>query len=181
MTCAQREPLCLRVGEIKERSWDWTLHFANLWRPQGDFAAGTRTRPVRWDPDGEELVAYGAQTGLEYESSGGISGYVTNRRGEIVPPAFPAAVNATVVDGPITWTGEPLSYDSLRERIQSVEWMAPAEFTVTPMSFIDEPGRQMTPAQIEALPGAAASAIVCRVTTTEGNKYDAIFDVTIDP
>lgn len=179
--CAPRESVCFRVGEIKTKCWDWTLAFARLWQPQRSFANGERMRPQRWDATLERLVAYGAQTGFEYGSNGGVSGYALNRRGEIVPPVFGIELGATFKEGSITWSTSELSLDSLVERIADAAWTASDGFDIVPLATVDEAARQESPVQIEALEGATGGVVICRLTTTAGNKYDAIFDVTIDP
>lgn len=161
MTCKARVfSSCILVGEALPFSIDWTTEFANLWKPNSAYAALSAVRPNE-------------ATGFEYVSSGGQSGSVE--------PTWPTEGGETITDGSITWTSQALSNASLRERITDVDWPAVSGFTITPDSFIDEPGRQITRAKIGS-EGVIRSRrnIRCEVTTTEGNDYVGILKMKVE-
>lgn len=156
---------CILVGEALDFPINWTMEFANLWEPNQAFANGIKVRPTTLE----------LQTGFDYSSSGGQSD------GDTEPP-WPTALAETVADGSIAaWTAGALSFDSLRERIDTVEWEAPVGFTVSDEEAIIEPGRQITTARIGA--DAAMSGkhdIKVLVTTTAGNEYVGIIRLKVE-
>lgn len=155
---------CILSGEALEFSINWTIEFANLWEPNQAYTAAVRVRPA---------TAAG-QTGFEYESSGGQSDGDTE-------PEWPAVLNDTVVDGSITWTARALSNASLRERISSFTVPAVTGFTIVEGTAIDEPGRQITPAQISASAALNGKrSIRYEVTTTDGNEYVGIIRLKVE-
>lgn len=155
---------CILAGEALDFPINWTLEFANLWEADQGFSSASRVRPST--PDG--------QTGFEYESSGGQSDGDTE-------PAWPTTIGETVVDGSITWTTRALSNGSLRERIASFTVPAVSGFTITPDSAIDEPGRQITMAQISAAAAINGKrSIRFEVTTTAGNEYVGIIRLKVE-
>jgi hypothetical protein len=154
---------CIISGESLPFSFNWTHEFSNRWNPNTAYAAAVAVRPSM-----PEL-----QTGLEYESSGGQSGPEE--------PQWPTVVGDTVTDGDITWTAAPISNASLRERVDTDNWPAVTDFTITPDAPIDEPGRQVTQAQIGSeVVIRTRRQIRCEVTTTEGNDYVGIIKMKVE-
>lgn len=163
MSCNTRfKAICLGVGERLDYYFNWTLDFAKRWEANYGFGIGAKIRPAT-----EE-----GQTGFEYESSGGQSGPEE--------PEWPRVLGGTVEDGSITWTARALSNDGLLERIDTVEWPAVDGFTITPITPIDEPGRQITGALITADTAFNGRRnIVAEVTTTANNEVHGIFKARV--
>lgn len=153
----------LIAGEALPFEFDWTHEFANRWSANRAYAASSRLRPST-----PEL-----QTGFEYESSGGQSG--PNE------PEWPQVEGLPVDDGSITWTARALSNASLRERIQSATWPEVTNFTIDTETEIDEPGRQLTSAQISSeTESATRREIRCEVSTTGSNIYVGILKMKVE-
>jgi hypothetical protein len=156
---------CILAGETLEFPINWTMEFSNRWEPNQGYAASARVRPSTLE----------GQTGREYESGGGQSD------GDTEPDWASIGLGETLVDGSITWTARALSNNSLRERISSATWPDVAGFTISNEAIIDEPGGQITSAQI----GAAAAlngkrSIKVEVTTTAGNEYVGIIRLKVE-
>jgi hypothetical protein len=173
MACVLVQEVCIRAGERKPWAFDWTLRFANKWRANAPYPATTRIRPSTLED----------QVGYEFESSGGQSDGLLEPRWK-----KGGVLNGTVdtqfskPDGSILWTPRELSYASLIERIDDVEYEVPAGISLDEDDIIDEPGMQATPFVVyNAQETDEQLDIVCRVTTTLGHKYDAILRVTVDP
>lgn len=164
MSCKSRVfSACLLAGEALPFQFNWTRELANLWAADTGFAALAVVRPR----------AAERQTGFEYASSGGQTGPEE--------PQWPTTLGGTVQDGSITWTAQALSNGSLRERIADVDWPAVTDFTITPALFVDEPGRQLSAAQISsALVIPERRPIRCEMTTTAGNDYVGIIRMKVE-
>jgi hypothetical protein len=162
MTCKTRVfSSCLIAGETLPFEFDWTQEFSVFWSANGYFPAFMVVRPL--DPEGD--------TGLEYVSSGGKAG--------LDEPVWPAS--GSVEDGTITWTAQPLSNSSLRERISSATWPAVSGFTISAETVTDEPGRQLTTAKINATaPMASRREIQVELTTSQGNEYVGIIRMKVE-
>jgi len=153
----------LIAGEALPFQINWTHEFSNRWSANNGYAVASRVRPSK-----PEL-----QTGFEYESGGGQSGPEE--------PSWPSTAGETVVDGSITWTCRTLSNSSLRERIVSSVWTPVANFTIADEVEIDEPGRQVTGAQIGSDTQATTPReIQVEVTTTEDNVYVGIIRMKVE-
>lgn len=150
-------------GEALPFEINWTHEFANRWTANSAFAAASCVRPS----------SVALQTGLEYISSGGQSGPTE--------PQWPTSLGETVTDGSITWTAQALSNSSLRERIATDDWPDVANFTITPATPIDEPGRQLVSAKIASdVETAVRREIRVEVTTTEDNVYVGIIKMKVE-
>lgn len=154
MSCETRIfSTCILAGESLPFEINWTYELSNRWAPNSAFSALSAVRPASTTN----------QTGFEYSSSGGQSGPLE--------PEWPTTLGATVTDGSITWTAQALSNTSLRERIDTVNWPEVTDFAITPNTPIDEPGRQLTGAQIGSDVAISRADIKVEVGTTAGNLY----------
>jgi hypothetical protein len=137
---------------------DLTERFAIPRQPNFPYAIGAHVRPIE------------GGTGWQYQSSGG----VTN--GDDFEPDWPVDSGGTVDDGSLTWTAEPITYDSLRYRIDEVEWTAPAGITLSDESIIDQPAMQEARVTVAGGTVGEKYRIVGLVTTTTG----LVFEVRIE-
>lgn len=154
---------CFIAGENLPHAFDWTEEFSIRWNANSPYMVGACVRPSTLE----------RQTGFEYVSSGGQSG--------AEEPEWPTTLGAEVVDGSITWTAAELSFFSLRERVSSDTWPAVSGFTIDPATPIDEPGRQITHANIGSESVANVRVpIRCEVLTTAGNDYVGVIKMKVE-
>lgn len=168
MTCEIVQEVCKLPDERKVfPAFDLTAEFARLWLASYPFSSGVRIRP--WTDK--------RKTGLEYESSGGVTGPKE-------PRSWPTTIGDTLADGSITWTARAMSYDSLMYRIFAVDYTTPSGITLHEQSFIDQPGAQIVPMEVSGGAEGEVYDIVARVTSsTVGSSTqirDLILRVTID-
>lgn len=160
---------CKTPGAVRIWGFVWTFEFTRRWQPNMGYPSGVAVRPNTR-----------AQTGLEYVSSGGVSRGISARQPiEKAEPQWPMS-GGTAPDGSILWTPQPISYDSLEERIQSEVWTPPSGINVDGLDHLDEPGRQISAARVSGGAKGQVYDILLRVTTTVGQVREAILRVTID-
>lgn len=152
----------LRVCQGAEARLDYAIdlteRFAIPRQPNFPYASGAHVRPVE------------GGTGWQYQSSGG----VTN--GDDFEPQWPTEDGVAVADGSLIWTAEDITYDSLRYRIDEVEWTAPAAITLSDETVIDQPAMQEVRITLAGGTAGEKYRIVGLVTTTTG----LIFEVRIE-
>lgn len=142
-------------------AFDLTERFAIPRKPNYPYASGAVVRPVE------------GGTGRQYQSSGG----VTN--GDEFEPDWPTEDGGTVEDGSLTWAAEDITYDSLRYRIDDVEWTAPDGITLSDELVIDQPAMQEVRVTVAGGTAGHKYRIVGVVTTTTGLEYEVRIELRI--
>jgi hypothetical protein len=163
MACVFTAEECKAAGEKVPYAFNWTLQLARKWEVNAPYAADVKVRPST-----EAL-----QTGFEYSSSGGQSNGASE-------PRWPTRLGGTVRDGSITWTAEALTVNSLLETIASSVWDVPTGLTGTGEVTTSTAGQQATEVVIaDGTPGQVYE-VVNEITTSSGNEYQAVLELTID-
>lgn len=162
-------PICLHIVKRCQHSearldygFDWTRTFSRIWAPDRPFGVGIVVRPL------------GDATGFEYISSGGQSA--------AEEPGWSRVDGGTTVDGSIIWTAQPVTVDSLMDRISTDLWSDsnPAGLTIEPQPPVDEAGDQVTSAIISGGVPGVVYTIENEVTTFLGYEYVARLILTIE-
>jgi hypothetical protein len=155
--------VCQGASERQDYAFNWTHEFSKRWEPVFPYATAAHIRPSSLE----------RSTGLEYVSSGGVSGPEE--------PAWPTVEGGTVVDGSITWTAAAISNSSLRHRISGTSvWTADAGITLEDEVTTDAPGLQESRIWVEGGTSGQVSTNLCVVTTDQGAKYQGELRVTIE-
>jgi len=163
MGCQIIQEVCKRAGERKRfPAFDLTSYFARLWLQDYPFGAGVRIRPS----------FLGQVTGLEYESSGGISG----RR---EPRNWPKVAAQTVTDGNITWTAYAKTNASLIHRINSVSYDVPSGITHHELSAIDTPGAQLVAIEVSSGTAGQTYDVIAQVQATADGSSSPIVELVL--
>lgn len=150
------------ANERQPYAFDLTDDFANLWEAGRNFAAAATIRPLK-----------DQSTGLEYVSSGGVSG----KR----EPRWPNQVGGTATDGTITWTAQALSTDSLKWRISTIVWTADAGITASDQ--VDTDAASLQEARIYASGGESGTTYMIRGLVTadpDSSLHECLLEVGID-
>jgi hypothetical protein len=166
--CIETLKVCQGAEERQDYAFNVTDEFALRWQPNRAYQTGQAVRPNALPGTGFEYVATAA------DSSGGMSADQE--------PNWTKTVGATVVDGSITWTCQLPTYDSLRERIDSVDWDSdsdPSDLVLADQVEQDIPGLQE--ARIWVSGGVVGQVYNCRalITTEAGARYECRLEVTI--
>lgn len=170
MACRIVSERCKTPGATRIWGFVWTLEFSRRWQPNTGYGAGVAVRPNTR-----------AQTGFEFVSSGGVSKGISARQPiEKAEPIWTADGTTQVRDGSIVWTPQPISFESLEERIVSEEWEPPAGIIVEPLAFIDQPAMQVSSARVSGGTRGQVYEIVVRVTTTAQQVHEGFLRVSID-
>lgn len=140
---------------------DLTERFAIPRQPNYPYPDGATVRPVE------------GGTGWQYQSSGG----VTN--GDDFEPDWPIENGGTVDDGSLTWIAEEITFDSLRYRIDDVEWTAPDGITLSDEQVIDQPAMQEVRVTVAGGTAGRRYRIVGVVTTTTGLMFEVRIEMKI--
>lgn len=163
--CLLRLEVCQQQGEQQDYAFNWTAEFIRQWETNHPFNLGTRIRPSSDSvPCGFELVSGGGQSG----------GSEPSWRSKI------KALDDTVTDGSITWTGAALSYAGLRHRLVLAEWTAAEGQELYDQEEQDSPGLQETRIWVRGGEPGKTYEHKVGVTTDQGAKYEAILSVTVD-
>lgn len=165
MSCLEIRKGCKAADGVQPFGFNWAVAFARSRRPNHPYAAAVAARPAGVD----------AQTGFEYVSSGGVSSSKTTL-------AFSRSTDTgrdETPDGSLVWTTQAMSFSSLAERIQSVEWEAPAGLTLSDEVIVDQPAYQGTLVTIAGGVVGRTYDVEVHVVTTLGNHYDAILRLSI--
>lgn len=165
--CYALQEKCQRVGERYDYAFNWTLELSRKRQPNTPYGAGTCVRPA--------LAEQG--TGLEYESSGGVSDGRANAR-----LRWPRELGGTLVDGSITWTAVALSTASLEDQIDTSTWTSPSAITVDDEDITQTAGLQQTAAFVDSQAGEAGQTyeIVNQCVTTNGRRLEGVLRLTLD-
>ena len=148
-----------RKGEVVLYEHDRTDNLVRRWTPGRTVALGYKVRPIR-------------ATGLQYTSSAGTTGQTE--------PKWPTVSGGTVLDGTVTWTAEAVGDTSLIAFCSGAGdsvWTADGGATVTPAL----PSSTRATALIDTTACAVGQIlrIVNRMTLTNGEKRDAVFNVKV--
>jgi len=149
---------CQSPDELYDYAFNLTDQFSNAWQTNYPFALGAILRPGIY--------------GVEYISSGGVS------NGE-VEPEWPDDAGETIEDGSVTWTAQAVSAAGLNEQIDTVDWSAPADLTISDPTEIRQVALQE--ARIWVTGGVVGSKyrVTGLLTTTIGTVYELRVELTI--
>lgn len=159
--CIATLKVCQGPLSVLDYAFDLTERFAILRQPNYPYANGAHVR------------SFDGGTGWQFQSSGG----VTN--GDDFEPDWPTESGESVEDGSLTWTAEAITYDSLRYRIDEVEWTAPAGITLSDESIIDQPAMQEVRVTVAGGTAGEKYRIVGVVTTTSGLEYEVRIELKV--
>lgn len=167
--CIETLKVCQGADERQDYAFNVTDEFAIRWQANRAYDTGQVVRPNELPATGYEYVA----TALD------LSGGMSNGASE---PNWPKVIGTAVVDGSITWTAQPPTYDGLRERIDTVLWDSnsdPSDLMLSDQVEQDIPGLQE--ARIWVSGGTVGQTYDCRalITTESGAKYECRLEVTI--
>ena len=166
--CIETLKVCQGADERQDYAFNVTDEFSLRWQANRAYQTGQVVRPNQR-----------AGTGFEYLAATDAGGGMSSGDQE---PTWPKVVGGTVVDGSITWTCQLPTYDSLRERIDSVVWDEDPEIDDLVLSDQveqDIPGLQE--ARIWVSGGTLGNVYNCRalITTESGAIYECRLEVTI--
>jgi len=108
----------MRVGEKNTFGIDWTQWLQNEWTRGAMVALGFTIRPKV--PTGYQFVCSIAGESGSFE------------------PLWPNVVGATVSDGSVVWTCEPIDNTSLAETVVSAPWIVPAGVAIGATSLVGQ-------------------------------------------
>ena len=166
--CIETLKVCQGADERQDYAFNVTDEFSLRWQPNRGYQTGQSLRPNELPGTGFEYVV------TAIDSSGGMSAEQE--------PNWPKVVGESVVNGSITLTCALPTYDSLRERIDSVVWDSdsePSDLMLSDQVQQDIPGLQE--ARIWVSGGTVGETYNCRalITTESGAKYECRLEVTI--
>ena len=148
-----------RKGEAVLYTHDRTDNLAQRWEAGKVVASGYKVRPKR-------------ATGWQYTSTAGQTG--------AQEPRWPANSGGTVVDGSVTWTAEAITDASLLAYVSgpgNSAWTGDGGATLTPA--LPASARATCLVDTAACAVGQVLRIVNRMTLTNGEKRDAVFNVRV--
>lgn len=159
--CIAKFKACQGDQAKLDYAFDLTDRFAIPRQPNHPFSNGACVRPVE------------GGTGLQYRSNGGVTS------GDEFEPQWPAQEGGEVIDGSLTWTGEQITFESLRYRIDSVVWTAPDGITLSDELVIDQPALQEARVTVAGGTAGERYRIVGVVTTTTGLEHEVRIELKV--
>ncbi len=164
--CIETLKVCQGADERQDYAFNVTDELAIRWQPNRTYQTGQIVRPNELPGTGYEYVASTA------DSTGGLSA------GD-AEPNWPKTLGGTVVDGSVTWTAQLPTFDGLRDRIDSVQWVTDGDFVLSDQVEQDLPGLQEV--RIWASGGTIGRTYdtYCLITTEAGAVYECRLQINI--
>jgi hypothetical protein len=156
--CQTVGTLCISVGEKTPRELDLADVCASTWEPGRVYENGVRVRPAS------------KPSGFEYVSTAGQSAHRE--------PKWPLTIDASIIDGSVTWTAKAISNASLSRTIATAVWTAPVGITISNQSLINTNGAQRTKAYIQG-DGAGNYEVSALVTFSDGSVEQYIIEAAV--